>query len=64
MSDKPKIADLNPLIDEEIAARFEKAAAENGDSAKEVLAGFMKDYIVSGGHPEQVVNRWPWSKKN
>lgn len=63
MSEGSKTVDFALWIDEEIAALFEKAAAENGYSAGEVLAGFVKDYIVSGGHPEQVVNRWPWSRK-
>ena len=64
MSERSKTDDITLLIDEELAALFTKAAAENGYSAGEVLAGFMKDYIVSGGHPEQVVNKWPWNKKN
>ena len=63
MSEKPKIVDFNLFVDEEIATLFRKVAAENGATAKDVLVDFMKDYIVSGGHPEQVVNRWPWNKK-
>ena len=23
----------------------------------------IKDYIASGGHPEAVVNKWPWSRQ-
>ena len=63
MSEESKIIDFNLLIDEESATLFRKVASDNGVSAKEVLVDFMKDYIVSGGHPEQVVNKWPWNKK-
>lgn len=42
---------------------FRKGTSENGVAAKDVLTDFMKDYVVSGGHPEQVVNKWPWNKK-
>ena len=63
MEEKSKITDFNLFVDEEIAQLFRKVAVDNGTTAKEVLLGFMKDYIVSGGHPEQVVNRWPWNKK-
>ncbi len=52
-----------PVIDRELWLQFIGAAAKNGESADEILSGFMKDYIVSGGHPEQVVNKWPWNKK-
>ncbi len=64
MAERSIIPDLTRFIDEELAVLFGKVAAENGYSAGEVLAGFMKDYVVSGGHPEQVVNGWPWSKKD
>ncbi len=63
MSEESKIVDFNLFVDEEIATLFRKVASENGVSAKDVLVDFMKDYIVSGGHPEQVVNKWPWNKK-
>ena len=63
MSEESKIVDFNLFEDEEIATLFRKVASENGVSAKDVLVDFMKDYIVSGGHPEQVVNKWPWNKK-
>ena len=59
MSEESKIVDLNLIIDEEIAALFRKATAENGFTAKDVLENFMKDYIVSGCHPKKVVNNWP-----
>ncbi len=49
-------------IDEELAKQFKRAAEENGNTAEDVLLGFIKDYVVSSGHPEQVVNGWPWSK--
>ncbi len=63
MSEGHKVVDFNLFVDEEIATLFRKVAEENGVTAKDVLVDFMKDYIVSGGHPEQVVNRWPWNKK-
>ena len=63
LSEESKIVDFNLFVDEEIATLFRKVAEENGVTAKDVLVDFMKDYIVSGGHPEQVVNRWPWNKK-
>ena len=63
MSENPKIVDFNLFVDEEIATLFRKVAEENGVTAKDVLVDFMKDYIVSGGHPEQVANKWPWNKK-
>lgn len=64
MSEESKIVDFNLFVDEEIARLFRKVAVENGVTAKEVLVDFMKDYVVSGGHPEQVVNKWPWNKKD
>ena len=63
MAAESNIVDFNLFIDEEIATLFRKVASENGVSAKDVLVDFMKDYIVSGGHPEQVVNKWPWNKQ-
>ena len=63
MEEKSIIADFNLFVDEEIAQLFRKVAEDNGTTAEEVLLDFMKDYIVSGGHPEEVVNRWPWNKK-
>ncbi len=63
MSEQSKIVDFNLFIDEETATLFKKVASENGYSSKEVLGGFMKDYIVSGGPPEQVVGGLPWNKK-
>ena len=64
MAEQTKIIDLNLLVDEEIAELFTRAANKNGYTAKEVLLGFMKDYAVSGGHPEQVANGRPWSRKD
>ena len=63
MPDCSKIVDFNLFIDEELATLFRKVTSENGVAAKDVLTDFMKDYVVSGGHPEQVVNKWPWNKK-
>ncbi len=63
MPDSSKIVDFNLFIDEELATLFRKGTFENGVAAKDVLTDFTKDYVVSGGHPEQVVNKWPWNKK-
>ena len=52
-----------PAIDKELWLQFTKAAAQNGESPEAILSDFMKDYIVSGGHPEQVANKWPWNKR-
>ena len=57
------IIDLSGFADAELIELFKKAATEQGSSMQEVLSDFIKDYIVSGGHPEQVVNRWPWNKQ-
>ena len=54
---------MTRLFDREIVEQFERVAFANGTTAKDVLNDFMKDYIVSNGHPEQVVNRWPWNKQ-
>ena len=64
MTEQSKIIDLNLFVDEETANLFRKAAEKNGHTAKDVLLSFMKDYAVSGGHPEQVVNCWPWNRKD
>lgn len=45
------------LEDTELIAMFERVAQKNGYSADEVLSTFIKDYIVSGGHPENVGDR-------
>ena len=52
-----------PRIDREIYLRFKAVAAQNGRSADDVLSTFMKDYIVSGGHPERVRGGQPWNRK-
>ena len=64
MAEKSNIVDFNLFIDAEIAKLFEKVCTENNISAKEVLEIFMKDYIVSGGHPEQVTGGMPWNRKS
>lgn len=64
MQGNKKIVDFSFLVDEEIAELFKRAAIENGTTAREILSDFMKDYVVSNGHPEQVANRWPWNKQN
>ena len=38
----------------ELMAMFERVAGANGRTGEEVLATFIKDYIVSGGRPELV----------
>ena len=54
---------MKNILDNELFAKFEKAAAQNDESADKILTDFMKDYIVSRGHPELVKNRWPWNNK-
>ena len=63
MKDNPKLVDFSFVVDEKLADQFKRAAQENGTTAKDILSDFMKDYVVSGGHPEQVVNKWPWNKQ-
>lgn len=63
MQKEPKIVDFSCLIEADLLERFKRVAKENYTSASDVLSDFVKDYVVSGGHPEQVVNRWPWNKK-
>lgn len=46
------------LGDYELISKFERVSHENGLSAETVLRNFIKDYIVSGGHPETVNNLW------
>ena len=50
------------VADVEMFDRFSKVAVENNTSAEEVLSSFIKDYIVSGGHPETVIGKWPWNR--
>lgn len=45
------------LEDRELIAMFERVAQKNGYPADVVLSTFIKDYIVSGGHPENVGDR-------
>ncbi len=54
---------MKNMFDKELIAKFEKVAVQNGESADDILSNFMKDYIVSSGHPEQVANKWPWNSK-
>ncbi|MCR5575784.1 MAG: hypothetical protein K6F56_02120 [Oscillospiraceae bacterium] len=46
--------DYKELFDEELMDLFRKVAKKNGTTAELVLSNFIKDYIVSGGHPEHV----------
>ncbi len=48
--------------DSELATRFAVICEANGTSPEEVLSAFIKDYIVSGGHPETVIGKWPWNR--
>ena len=45
------------LEDPELIAMLDRAARKNGSSAEAVLSEFIRDYIVSGGHPETVGDR-------
>ena len=45
------------LEDQELIRMFDRVARENGSSAEVVLSEFIRDYIVSGGHPEKVGDR-------
>ena len=56
--------DCKTFNDEELLGLFRKVAEENGSTAEEVLSSFIKDYIVSDGHPETVINGWPWNRNN
>ena len=49
-------------VEEELAARFERAAAENGSTPDVILDNFIKDYIVSAGHPDKVEGARPWNR--
>lgn len=59
-----EIFDFSGIVSRDIFENFKRVAEENGVNAKEVLNDFIKDYIVSGGHPEMVVNKWPWNKQD
>ena len=48
----PSFAEI--LNDQELMEMFERVANKNGFSAESVLSNFIKDYIVSDGHPEYV----------
>ena len=63
MSENSKVVDFNLIIDAELAKDFERVCAENNVSAKVILGAFVRDYIVSGGHPEQVTGGMPWNRK-
>ena len=52
------------IVNEELASRFAKICQDNETSPEDVLSAFIKDYIVSGGHPETVINGWPWNRNN
>ena len=58
-----EIIDLSGIVGRELFDDFKRVAEKNGFSTKEIMSDFMKDFIVSDGHPELVVNRWPWNKQ-
>lgn len=45
------------LEDQELINMFDCVARKNSSSAEAVLGEFIRDYIVSGGHPEKVGDR-------
>ena len=51
-------------VERETFAQFKEAAGRHGRAAEELLICFMKDYIVSDGHPEQVSGGQPWNRKD
>lgn len=63
MSEESKVVDFNLIIDAELAKDFERVCADNGVTAKFILGAFVRDYIVSGGHPEHVTGGMPWNRK-
>ena len=58
------VINWSAVADEELAARFAMVCQANETSPEEVLSAFITDYIVSGGHPETVINGWPWNRNN
>ena len=55
---------VNSFNDEELNQQFAEIAAKNKTTPKEILSDFMRDYIVSDGHPEQVTGKWAWNQNN
>lgn len=55
---------LESLVGDDLLESFSRIAVSNNTTPEDVISDFIKDYIVSGGHPENVVNRWPWNKKD
>ena len=56
------VIDWSAVADEELVVRFDELCRVNGTSPEELLSAFIKDYVVSGGHPETVIGKWPWSR--
>ena len=54
---------LQIVLEKKIYDSFEHITKENNATPELVINDFIKDYVVSEGHPEEVVNRWPWNKK-
>ncbi len=61
MSQEIKIFFL--FINESIASDFKRICEKSGVSTKAIPVAFMKDYIVSNGHPEKVIDSMPRNKK-
>ncbi len=56
---------LEMLLGKDLAVRFDLIAKANGVTTDTVMKSFLLDYIVSGGHPEQVGDGdHPWSRNN
>ena len=64
MSENFKAVDFNRFIDEGLAKDFVRVCTNNGVTAEFILGGFIRDYIVSGGHPEHVIGGMPWNKRS
>ena len=54
---------LQIVLDKDIYDKFEHIAEKNNTNPEIIINDFIKDYVVSDGHPEKVTNCWPWSKK-
>lgn len=56
--------ELESIVGSDLLESFSRIAMVNNTTPEDVISDFIKDYVVSGGHPEKVVNRWPWNKKD
>lgn len=62
MWDSKNMATVSTRVRREVAEKFASITNKHHTTPNEVLREFVMDYIVSDGHPEQVVNKWPWNK--